>query len=372
MAGPTAKRAHLYPTDASLRRGIAYLSAHAPRLTPAETQEAAVAYDRARMALWEHAVDRCLGGWRWPGLRAWVRSNDLGLRRSALIADGADELALLAEARRQRERAAWGCLGLAEAFARQHRGAGTGSGRGMVLVAEGGDALQSALEQVLHALDRYDPEHRSRSGRTCKASSFAAWYARKGVQDARMASAGLRTSAVAHWGRAEAAERDLRRELGREPTWDEVVGRIGQRPAAAAARVARTFRVVGAPPAAPGLDAPERPSAEPLPDELLGADDLRREVDDALPPGSTGRRVVEALIERGWAAAREVAGSRRAAEEEVAAARERVADDDDPSPVRVPRSPWKPIRPERVVVQVAPPAERPPEDAPHLAGVLML
>lgn len=305
------------------------------RITPEETQVAAVAYDAARMRLWDLAVDRALGGWRWPGLRGWVRTHDLGMRKSALIAETAEERALLAEARRQRGRATDGCLGLAVAFARAHRGAGQDmGGRGLVLVAPGDDALQAALEQVLVGLDRYDPAHRNAAGRSCKASTYIAWWCYKGVQDERWRAAGARLtqSALAHWSAVEDAERLLRQALGREPTWDEVVaeldrgGHNGERTAAVARRVSQVLRA-GSLSAATSEDdeapARERPCPDPLPDEAIERAELRARIDAAAPPGSRRRIVAEALALDGVRGAARAAGSR--AEAEVCVAEVRAA-----------------------------------------------
>lgn len=354
VPGPTARHAHRCPADESLVRGLRYLSKRMPRPTPAETQEAAVAYDRARQELWRRILSRtcpqCVGegsfpGWpyrarcllcegtgredlvdesTYSGLRAWVRRRDGGFRLSAQLAEGPDELALLAEARRQRDLAAAGLLGLAAAFARAHRGAGQGLGRGLVLVAQGGDALQGALEQVLRALDRYDPDHRTAVGRGCKASTFCAWYAFKGVQDERLraADARLTSTAIDHWAAVEDAERDLRQRLGREPTWDEVVEETGRAAALAASSVARILRSGGGGDDRPRDDGEQRPAREcvsplPLPDELLEREEVRLRIDAAAPPGSRRRRVVEAAAFEGPQAAHRAAGSRALAAADV-------------------------------------------------------
>lgn len=329
-----------------------------PRLTPAETQEAAAAYDRARQALWESACKRALGGWCWPGLRGWVRLHDSGFRRSALLPDTPEERALLAEAKRQRERAAFGLLGLVAAFARAHRGAGQGLGRGLVLIAPGGDALQGAYEQVLRGLDRYDPDYRTEAGRSCKASTFVSWYAYKGVQDERWGSADARLtqSALSHWATVEDAERELRQRLGREPDWDEIVEAVGKHAALTARRVSRILRTCGEEGGRVPLDSEdlgprERPCPDPLPDELLERVDLRRQLDEAAPPGTRRRRVVDALAIDGPRGAAKAAGSRADAEadaHEVRAPLVRAAQEEaeETEPVQVPASPLRAIRPE--------------------------
>lgn len=410
MPGPTARHAHRCPADESLLVSLRYLSKRTPRVTPAETQAAAVAYDRARMALWVLIANR-LGvrgvaerespapsagqgnPYRTPAegptaranaeLRAWVRRRDGGFRLSTQLAEGPDELALLAEAKRQRERAAAGLLGLAASFARAHRGAGQGLGRGLVLVAPGADALQGALEHVLRGLDRYDPDYRTAAGRSCKASTFVSWYAFKGVQDERMraADARLTTTAIAHWAAVEDAERDLRQRLGREPTWDEVVDECGLAAANAAAGVTRLMRSA--------LDGParladmddlraerEQPCPLPLPDEEVERAEVRREVDAAAPPGSRVRRVVEAAADGDLAAAARYAGGRSWVRSDLEGAREIIGEreeDEDFAPVRVPRSPFKPLRLERVVPTVsAPRVQEQAEDGPTLSGVMLL
>jgi hypothetical protein len=306
-------------------------------------------------------------------LHAWVRLRDGGFRLSAVLVETAEEVALLAEARKWRDLAAFGCLGLVADFVRAHRGAGSGRGRGLVLVADGGDALQGGYEQTLRAIDRYNPDYRTAAGRSCKCSSYVAWYVRKGIQDERLKAGGLRMSALDHWARVEDAERELRHALGREPTHDEVVAATSTNGVETAARVSRQLRLAGAPPAP--VDA-EQTCGGLLPDEALEAEDVRREVDAVLPAGGRARATIEALAEGGPREAREVAGSRVAADEDVSEAREWIDlddDDDDPSPVRVPRSPWRAIRPAVVIAQRSPePTPRPDGRAPHLAGVMML
>lgn len=294
------------------------------RVTPAETQAAAIAYDRARQALWVRLV-----GER-AGLREWVRRRDWGFRLSSVLVETAEERALLAEARRQRDRATAGLLGLAAAFARAHRGAGQGIGRGLVLVAPGGDALQGALEQVLRGLDRYDPDHRTSAGRSCKASTFVSWYAFKGVQDERYRAAGARLtqSALAHWAAVEDAERDLRQRLGREPTWDEIVAEVGQHAAVTARRVSRILSAGGDDTTGSGAEGEHAREPEcplPLPDEVLEREDLRRAIDRAAPPRSRRRRVVEALAEEGPRAAQRAAKTRERAETDVSKVRKALA-----------------------------------------------
>ncbi|MCY0992818.1 hypothetical protein OV203_37100 [Nannocystis sp. ILAH1] len=262
-----------------------------PRLESSQVQAAARAYDEARLALWRAllagaraaAFRRALreaqpdgpfaGGSRSSAaVRSAGRAADPAFRASAPLARKRVELDALARARQLRDRLTLGCLGLAASFARAHRGAGHGGGRGLSLVARGDDAIQAALEHLLLAIDRFEPE------RGVRFSSFAGWYLRRGVQQARLdvLPTAINLSALAAWGKIEDEERALRHQLGREPTDDELVARIGSASKVATARATAAAL-------APVVDADER--------ELSSAVELsRRLLAESAGSGARTRR----------------------------------------------------------------------------------
>jgi len=370
VAGPTARHAHRCPSDAGLARSLAYLGPRAARLSSAQVQELAQHYFRAREALWAsilartqpewlEACGRELGGFwggaSWSALVGHMLRLDVGLRITRAAIEGESERFALRDVLGVRERLGEANVGLASDFARAHRGAGSGHGRGLVLVAPGDDALQSAMEHTLRAIDMFDPR------RGLKLSTYVAYHAYRGVQLERLRAGRVRLNqtALARWADLQAAEQALAHELGREPTDEELQALMGS-----AARL-RTARAAEAVLHARSLDEPRRDedgaeyardmggAAESPEDAALDAERLaraRRVADAAAPPGSRERLVADAVAEGGPREGRKVAGGARAADEALGVVRRRKPAREEVyegEPVK-PRSPFRPVGPTRV------------------------
>lgn len=326
MPGPTARHARHCPSDEGLATSLRYLSPRAGTITSQQTQEAGEAYIRARDALWGllladergrdllplQATPPCPGRPDVLHHRALLAA-DVGLARSAALVRTAEERGLLTAARRARNTAVLGLLGLCAAFARAHRGAGQGGGRGLQLVAPGAEALQSALEHVHHAVDHYDPS------REVKLSTFAAWHAFRGVQLERLRSGPVRLNATAlnRWGELQDVEAQLAHDLGRDPTFDEVAKALGSagkvRTAIATAQALRPVMSTSLAAADDDRLIPwELPDDSPDPE---AEEDHRRDraaaaatIAEVAPVGSAERVVAEALADGGARAAIAVVG----------------------------------------------------------------
>lgn len=345
MPGPTARHAHRCPSDAGLARSLAYLGPRAVRLSSAEVQALAAHYFRAREALWATVLARTQpewietcgrepggfrGGASWGAFVGAMLRLDVGLRITRAAVEGESERFTLRDMMGVRAQLGRANVGLAADFARAHRGAGSGHGRGLVLVAAGDDALQSAMEHTLRAIDMFDP----RKG--FKLSTYVAYHAYRGVQLERLRAGRVRLNqtALLRWGELQAAEQALAHELGRDPTDEELEALLG-----GAARL-RTARAADAALHARSADEQRRDEdgtprgremGEPHPspeDDALAAERAaaaRHTLDAAAPPGSHERAVVEALAESGATVARRVAGSRAGVEAALGVVRRRLS-----------------------------------------------
>lgn len=303
-------------------------------------------FDDARLALW-----RAVGPAMLDALDLVPDATDDEVRITGRLADSAFKLsrplavtpasrAALTRAKNLRDRVTLATMGLAVAYAKTHRGATHGSGRGLTLEARGDDALQQALEYLLKAVDRYDPR------RGVKFSTYASHWIRRGVQEARLAATPVKLTlgALTRWGASEDAEAALACELGREPDEAEIAERVGsERKLATARAVARVLRPcdysIGE-----GIhgDEIDLPAPGDSPEDALiereTREQLRASIDRALPPGSRQRIVAEVVADGGRLADAGAAVGRRrtSVRQDLRAARDalrEVVDPDLRSPV---------------------------------------
>lgn len=325
MPGPTARHARHCPSDEGLATSLRYLSPRVGDISPQETQQAGEDYHAARVALWDLLLADERGATLLPFSDTpprpgslddlhfgTLRELDAALVRSAPLVRTDEERAILHRARAHRQRAILGLLGLGAAFARAHRGAGQGGGRGLNLVAPGGEALQGALEHIMYAVDAYDPS------RAVKLSTFAAWHAFRGVQLERLRAGPVRLNATAltRWGNLQDVESSLAHQLGRDPTFDEVAAALGSpskiRTALAAAQALRPVHSMSV--ARFGDDDKIWDLPDPGADPEETTDARRRAqraavvVEAVAPAGSPERVVAEALADGGARAATAAVG----------------------------------------------------------------
>jgi RNA polymerase primary sigma factor len=181
----------------------------------------------------------------------------------------AEEVELAARAARgdrgARDRLVEANLGLVHAIARDFRG------RGLEL----DDLVGEGRLGLFRAAEKFDPRHRARFG------TYAAYWIKEAIGAAlRDQAPVIRLPAwmVKRLSRWRRAERALRREMGREPDFEEVAAALGlgaaQRPMVARALQARQVRSQ----CGPGEEAGDRPLAEV--GDRLGRAEERAEAED--------------------------------------------------------------------------------------------